>query len=120
MRKYFCSIKKTLNDNETRYNLYITAKKRFSLDEILVKQHFVLSHLDELPFNNITVKVASCREGSTQIVALLEPASSAFHFDYVRLNKLDRPLEIWYDNVLEFVFTEKEHLQKFLEWIKKQ
>ena len=120
MRQYFYSIKETVRDDVKRYNLYIWAKRRFSLGEMLAKQHFVLSHLDELPFNSITVKTASCREGSTQIVALLEPTSSAFHYDYINLDKLERVLEIWYDNVLEFVFTERKHVQQFLEWIKKK
>jgi len=120
VRRYFYSIKETVRGNEVRYNLYITAKRRFSLDEMLAKQHYVMAHLDELPFNNITVKTASCREGTTQIVALLEPTSSAFHYDYVNLNKLDRSVEIYYDHVLEFVFTEKEHVETFLEWIRRK
>jgi len=120
LRRYFYTIKRNMRDEETRYHLYITAKRRFSFNEMLAKQHWVLAHLDELPFNDITVKIGSCREGSTQIVALLEPISSAFHYDYVRINKLKRHFEIWYDFVLEFVFTEKEHVEVFLEWIRKK
>ena len=120
MRRYFYSIKETSKGDEKRYNLYIWAKRRFSLGEMLAKQHYVMAYLDELPFNNITVKTASCREGTTQIVALLEPTSSAFHYNYVNINKLDRSIEIYYDYVLEFVFTEKEHVETFLEWIRRK
>jgi len=89
----------------------------FSLKEILAKQHFVLAHIDELPFNHVNLKTASCRE-SFQIIEPV-PSTVAFHVDDITLDKVKRKI-IWsYDFVLEFVFQRKKHIEGFLEFLQK-
>jgi len=84
------------------------------------KQHWVLSNIIDLPFNNYEIKTASCREGDTAILAMLEPDTSAFHCDIININKLKHKVEIYYDFLLEFVFTEDTHLKPFLEFLQQQ
>jgi len=115
MRKYLYHIKKSSFDGENRWNVYVQADRRFSLKEMLAKQHWVLHNIVQLPFNQCEVKMASCREGSTSILVILEPNSSAFHFDTVSINKLNHTVILDYDFVLEFVFSRKNHVKPFLE-----
>jgi len=117
MRKYVYSIVEGSRSGESRFHLYIRAERRFSFEEMLAKQHWALAHIDELPFNDYEIKLASSREGSTQILILLEPDSSAFHADVVTIKKEVKTVELHYDFVLEFVFTEKEHIEPFLQLI---
>lgn len=117
MRKYIYSIVEGSRSGESRFHLYIRAERRFSFKEMLAKQHWAMAHLNELPFNDYEIKLASSREGSTQILIFLEPNSSAFHADVVTVKKETKIFEIHYDFILEFVFTEKEHIDPFLQII---
>jgi len=87
---------------------------------MLAKQHWILAHIDALPFNNITIKTASCRE-STQVIQPIvpEPSTTAFHFDEITLDKIARVVKWDYDFVLEFVFNDEKHVQPFLEFLQK-
>jgi len=120
LRKYIYSIVEGSRSGEPRFHLYIRAERRFSLRELYAKQHWAMAHLDGLPFNEYAVKLAMSREGSTQILILLEPSSSAFHMDVVTVKKETKTVEIHYDNILEFVFTEKEHIDPFLRLIQSE
>jgi hypothetical protein len=53
MRHYCYHVCENVTKRNKRWNLYVTAHRGFSLKEILAKQHWVLRHIDELPFNNI-------------------------------------------------------------------
>ena len=121
-RKYFYHIKKTSEPNGWRYHLYVRASRRFSLQELLAKQHKLLMSLPEIFIENIEkgleteVKLASARESDPILICFSEPVTSAFHFDYMKLS--NKQIEIDYDNILELVFTDKAHLMKVLEWMK--
>jgi len=123
LRKFFYYVKKGWNKGEKdslRYHLYIQAEPRFSQKEMYAKQHRVHSRLDELPFNReIEVKSGSSREGRTAVMILLEPNSSAFHYDFTLVKKVTKILEVSYDNVLEFVFMEEKHIEPFLDFVMK-
>jgi len=117
-RKYFYQIKETSDPDGWRYHLYVNAKRRFSLNELLAKQHNLMMKLPEIFREDIEVKLASCRESGPLTITFFftEPVSSAFHFDF--LKKQDREITLGYDNILELVFTDKRHLMKVLEWMK--
>ena len=120
MRHYCYQIVEKIMKGEKHWTLYVTANRSFSLQEMLAKQHWVLRHIDELPFNNITFKTASCRESIAVIKPVLpEPSTVAFHYDDITLDKLNREIIWGYDFVLEFVFHTEEHVQPFLEFLKK-
>jgi len=119
-RQYYYGLKQTIWQNEKRWNLYVTANRRFSLKELLAKQHFVLSHIDELPFNNITLKLAASRESFQVIEPIFpEPETAAFHLDEVTLDKISRKVMWDYDFVLEFVFDNEQHIDPFLNFLQK-
>jgi hypothetical protein len=85
---------------------------------MLAKQHWILAHIDELPFNNITIKTASCRESIEVIKPILpEPSTVAFHIDDITLDKIARVISWDYDFVLEFVFNNEKHVQPFLDFL---
>jgi len=120
VRHYLYHIIDNTWKGKKRWNLYVQANRRFSLGEMLAKQHWILAHIDELPFNNITLKTASCRE-STQLIQpiLPEPSTVAFHYDDITMNKLNRVITWDYDFVLEFVFHNEKHVQPFLDFLQK-
>jgi len=121
-RKFFYHIKKTSEPDGWRYHLYVNASRRFSLNELLAKQHNLLLNLPEIFKEDIEkgleVKLASCRESKPFQITFFftEPVSSAFHFDLLKIQEKEIILD--YDNILEVVFTDKAHLMKVLKWMK--
>ena len=120
VRHYYYHLINNTWKGKTRWNLYVQANRRFSLKEMLAKQHWILGHIDELPFNNVTLKIASCRESTEVIKPILpKPSTSAFHLVNITLDKVARVI-IWdYDFVLEFVFNNEKHVQPFLAFLQK-
>ena len=122
VRKYFYHIKETSEPDGWRYHLYVHANRRFSLNELLAKQHNLLLKLPEIFKEDIEkdleVKLASCRESKPFQITFFftEPVSSAFHFDL--LKKQEKEIILDYDNILELVFTDKHDLMKVLVWMK--
>ena len=121
IRHYYYHIINNTWKGKNRWNLYVQANRRFSLKEMLAKQHWILAHIDELPFNNITIKTASCRESSTEIIhpIIPEPNTVAFHFNEITLDKIARIISWDYDFVLEFVFNDEKHVEPFLDFLQK-
>lgn len=118
MRKYIYSIVEGYRSSSPRFHLYISAIRRFSLRELFAKQLWALMHLEELPFNEFTVTTAAAREGTTHIVVIQSPSSSAFHYGRITVKKEVMTVEIHRDYVLEFVFYSKEHVEPFLQLVK--
>jgi hypothetical protein len=120
VRRYYYHLVNTWK-GKTRWNLYVQANRRFSLREMLAKQYWILGHIDELPFNNVTLKIASCRESTAEVIKPIfpEPSTSAFHFVNVTLDKAARVITWEYDFVLEFVFNDEKYVEPFLEFLQK-
>ena len=118
VRKYFYHVKETSEPDGWRYHLYVQANRRFSLGELLAKQHNLMMKLPEIFKEDIEVKLATCRESGPMAITFFfqEPVTSAFHYDFLKKQK--QQIFLYYDNVLELVFTRKAHLMKVLEWMK--
>ena len=115
MRQYLYHIKRS---NPKRWNLYIEAKRTFSLSEMLAKQHWVLGNIADAPIqSNFDVTAASCVE--IDALRKLEPISSAFHYDSLKVDRKRKSIVYDYGFVLEFVFRKLEYIKPFLEWLQK-
>lgn len=112
------SIVEGYRSGDPRFHLYISAIRRFSLRELFAKQLWAMTHLEELPFNEFTVTTAAAREGTTHVVIIQSPNSSAFHFGRIVVKKETMSIEVHCDFVLEFVFYNKEHIEPFLQLVK--
>jgi hypothetical protein len=119
-RRYYYHVMDNVLEGTKYWHLYVHANRCFSMVEMLAKQHWILAHIDALPFNNITFKTASCRESTQAIQPIIpEPNITAFHCDEITLDKIAHVISWDYDFVLEFVFTDEKHVLPFLEFLQK-
>jgi hypothetical protein len=117
MRTFYYRVKENAFNSEKRYHLYIWADRRFSLYEMLAKQHNILNHLYEIFQEDVEIKLASCRE-SNSVIIKFNFSTSAFHADIVEIKHSKKEIFFDYENVLEFVLTDSRHIDKLLEWLK--
>ena len=131
MRTYTYQIKQGPGNepNKTIFHLYITAVPRFSLREVLAKQHWFMTHLLDLPFNKIELKLAGSRESrdihieididilQKEIDKVVVLPTSVFHYDYVTLDKVSKTVSVDYENVIEIVLYENTQIQPVLDLV---
>ena len=117
MRTFYFIVKENTSNGQKRYHLYVWAERRFSLYEMLAKQHKILTHVHEIFDEDTEVKIASCLETSSVIVKF-NFKTSAFHADVIEIKHSKKEIFFDYENVLEFVLLNRKDVDKLLNWLK--
>ena len=88
-----------------------------------------MTHLLDLPFNKIELKLAGSRESrdthieididilQKEIDKVVVLPTSVFHYDYVTLDKVSKTVSVDYENVIEIVLYENTQIQPVLDLV---
>jgi len=122
MRKYYYTITKIDRKSEKTIHLHVRAKPRFSLREVLAKQDRIIMSLPTMPHNKNEFTVGTgCLRETRRVTFHPEPLDAiACRYGFAIINWKCKTVDILYDYVMEFVFTDASVVGQFLEWLKKQ